>query len=192
MVERDRSMFWRAVPLAAVALAFAPAGAAPRDPLERVADDLRTGHYEQARKAADALSRRGPRSARAAVLAARAERHLGLLREARRRLEEASVRAPDDLPLRAELMRVVDALGDRGARKALVDRSYEDWEAGRVDKTSAPALVAMAVALRYDNNWDDANDVLRKAVKVDPKLVEANLEWGDTFLEKHAERNAEK
>jgi tetratricopeptide (TPR) repeat protein len=168
-----------------VLLAARPAAA--RDPLARIEDDLRTGHYERARKAASAA----PRSPRAAILAARAERHLGLLVEARRRLEEASVRAPDDLPLRAELMRVADALGDRGAVKTLVDRSYEDWQSGRVHRTSAPELVAMAAALRFDNNWDDANASLRAAVKVDPHAVEANLEWGDIFLEKHAAGNAE-
>ena len=101
------------------------------------------------------------------------------------------MRAPDDLPLRAELMRVADALGDRGAVKTLVDRSYQDWQAGRVHRTNAPELVAMAVALRFDNNWDDANANLRAAVKVDPKSPEANLEWGDIFLEKHAAGNAE-
>lgn len=174
---------------------FAPGraqgAAAARDPLDRAEDDLRTGQYERARRAADALSRRGPHAARAAALAARAERHLGLLREARRRLEEATVRAPDHLPLRAELMRVADAVGDRGAVKTLVDRSYEDWEGGRVDKKDAANLVAMATALRFDNNFDDANATLRLAVTTDPRAVEANLEWGDTFLEKHNTDSAE-
>ena len=185
-----------ALALPVVWAAHVVAAPAARDPLDRVADDLRTGQYERARKAADSLSRgRGAAGARAAVLAARAERHLGLLREARRRLEEATVRAPDHLPLRAELMRVADAVGDRGAVKTLVDRSYEDWEGGKVDKKSAANLVAMATALRLDNNWDDANDTLRAAVKADPRGVEAgveaNLDWGDTFLEKHNAASAE-
>jgi tetratricopeptide (TPR) repeat protein len=174
-----------------IALFAAGPTLAARDPLERIADDLRTGHYERARKAADAVPSRSPAATRAAILGARAEQRLGLLSEARRRLEEASVRAPDDLPLRAELMRVADALGDAGAVKTLVDRSYEDWQGGKVKRTSAPELVAMAVALRFDNNWDDANANLRAAVKVDPRGTEANLEWGDTFLEKHAAGNAE-
>ncbi len=162
--------------------------AAHADPLDRIRTDLRTGQYERVRKASDALGRRG--GPRAAVLAARAEQRLGLLVEARRRLEEASVDASGDLPLRAELMRTARALGDRGAVKALIDRSYEDWEAGRVDKSPAQ-LVAMAVALRLDNNWDDANETLRAALKAEPKSIEANLEWGDMFLEKHAVKEAE-
>src|SRR6185436_1157567 len=60
-----------------------------------------------------------------------------------------------------------------------------------VHRTSAPELVAMAVALRFDNNWDDANANLRAAVKADPRATEANLEWGDIFVEKHAAGNAE-
>jgi tetratricopeptide (TPR) repeat protein len=181
----------RAALLAITLVASAAPASAARDPLERIAEDLRTGHYERARKAADALARRPGLGTRAAILGARAERSLGLLREARGRLEEASVRAPDDLPLRAELLRVVEALGDRGARKALVDRSYEDWQAGKVRRTHAPDLVAMAVALRLDNNFDDANASLRAAVRVDPKGTEANLEWADIFLEKHSAGNAE-
>ena len=176
--------------VATIVLAAASARAG-RDPLERISDDLRTGHYERARKAADGVPARSAAGARAAILGARAEQRLGLLKEARRRLEEASVRAPDDLPLRAELMRVADALGDRGAVKTLVDRSYEDWQAGKVKRTSAPELVAMAVALRFDNNWDDANANLRAAVKAEPRATDANLEWGDIFLEKHAAGNAE-
>jgi tetratricopeptide (TPR) repeat protein len=168
------------------AVLLAAGSARARDPLARIEDDLRTGHYERARKGAD-----GTRTPRAAILAARAEGRLGLLVEARRRLEEASVKWPDDLPLRAELIRVADALGDHGAVKTLVDRSYEDWQSGRVHRTSAPELVAMAVALRFDNNWDDANASLRAAVKLDPRAVEANLEWGNIFLEKHAATNAE-
>ncbi len=191
-----RTTFRRGVPAAAavVLLVTLPGQGHAGDALERVRRDLRAGHYERARKAADVLSRGARAPAEAAVLAARAEQRLGLLLPARHRLERASVAAPDDLPLRAELMRVADALGDRGAVKALVDRSYEDWDAGRVgktDKTRAPDLAAMAVALRFDNNWDDANQVVRDAVKANPRFVQANLDWGEMFLEKHTPSQAE-
>src|SRR5205814_6217169 len=78
--------------LGAVVLAGGwPAQAArpARDPLAQARDELRAGHYERARRAAEALTgKRGPGAVRAAVVAARAERRLGLLVEARRRLEE--------------------------------------------------------------------------------------------------------
>src|SRR5262245_42053047 len=104
--------------------------AAAAGPEAAIEQQLRTGQYEKARKAADALARRKGQAARAAVLAARAERALGLLAEARRRLERALVLAPDDLTLRAELVTAADAQGDRGAVKDLVNRSYDDWEGG--------------------------------------------------------------
>src|SRR5688572_4025984 len=98
----DRSMFPHLLLVTAVLLATGRAAGAS-DPLARVEDDLRKGHYERALKSAEALGRRAPKAtaARAAVLGARAEARLGRLREARRRLEEATVRSPDDLPLRA-------------------------------------------------------------------------------------------
>lgn len=177
---------------ALVACALVGQGWASPDRLSPLEQDLRAGRYEAVVKAADRVARRpGPLAARASVLAARAERHLGRLDQARRRLELATIAAARDLPLRAELLRLLDAVGDRGALKDLVDRSYEDWESGAVDKTSAANLVAMSVALRYDNNWQDANDLLRKAVKARPGWAEANVEWGETFLEKHAADQAE-
>jgi cellulose synthase operon protein C len=155
-----------------------------------IEQQLRTGQYDRARRAGEALTRRKGGSARGAVLAARAERALGLYAEARRRLERALVLAPDDLALRAELVLAADALGDRGAVKDLVNRSYDDWEGGRVDRKSPGELLAMAVIVRHDNNWEDANSALRSALRIDRKQIDVNLAWGDLFLEKHAADNA--
>jgi tetratricopeptide (TPR) repeat protein len=170
------------------------AQAAPAIPgVAAVEQLLRTGQYEKARRAAEALSRKkgNPRAAvTGAVLAARAERDLGLYAEARKRLELQAISSPDDLGLRAELVKTLDSLGDRGAVKDLVNRSYDDWERGRVDRKSATELVAMAVIVRRDNNWEDANSAFRGAVRAEPKRLEANLEWGELFLEKHAADNA--
>ena len=88
--------------------------------------------------------------------------------------------------MRAELVKTADSLGDRGAVKDLVNRSYDDWERGRVDRKNAADLVAMATIVRRDNNWEDANSAFRGAVRADPRRLEANLEWGELFLEKHA------
>jgi tetratricopeptide (TPR) repeat protein len=179
------------VAIPSAALGRAPAARAGGDAatVGQVERLLRTGRYEQARKAADGVRRRG-RSVRLAILAARAERALGELRDARARLEEASITAPDDLPLRAELIKVLEALGDRGALKDLTNRTYEDWSRGRVDRKNAAQLTAVAIAVRQDGNWEDANATFRDAVKADPRAVEAHLEWGATFLEKHAADNA--
>ncbi len=171
---------------AAPPVAAAPAGGG----LAAVEQLLRTGQYEKARRAAEALARRKGNPTRAGILASRAERELGLYGEARKRLELLTISAPEDLAVRAELVKTVDSLGDRGAVKDLVNRSYDDWERGRVDRKNAADLVAMATIVRRDNNWEDANSAFRSAVRTDPKRLEANLEWGELFLEKHASDNA--
>jgi tetratricopeptide (TPR) repeat protein len=177
--------------------ASAAAGPPPSSGLAAVQSQLRSGQYEKARKGADGLGRRKGGDARAAVLGARAERALGLLAEARRRLERAGLDAPDDLPLRAELAELLDAVGDRGAVKDLVNRSYDDWEAGRVDRRDPLELLAMSSIARLDNNWEDANSALRTALRqvgggpARAKLgADVNLAWGELFLEKHAADNA--
>ncbi len=181
--------------LVAFGLASAAAtSAAPpaKASLEAVRLLLRTGQYAEARRMGDSLARRpGPVPATVAtILAATAERKLGLFYEARTRLETATIKAPDHLPLRTELMRVADAVGDRGALKDLAKRTYRDLRAGRVDRKSPADLVAVAVAIRFDNNWDEANRNLREAVQLNGRFVEANLEWGETFLQKYAADNA--
>jgi Tfp pilus assembly protein PilF len=177
-----------ALPPSAQARRRDEAAAGRRTDAERA---LRTGHYEEARRTAAEAARRAPADTRAVVVAARAEEALGLYPEARRRLEEAAAAAPDDLPLRDALMRLYAGLGDRAALAPLVDRSYADWSGGRVDKSRAADLIAVATAVRLDNNWKDASDTLRDAVHADPRAADANLDWGWTFIEKHAAAEAE-
>jgi cellulose synthase operon protein C len=194
----------RAAWLAVLILGAAPAQARPRgghEPGARRADAeraLRTGRYEQARQIASELEHKGAGEAdvaaaggAAALLAARAETALGLYPEARRRLEAAAQAAPDDLPVRDALMRLYEATGDRAALAPLIDRTYEDWKLGRIDKARASDLLAVATAVRLDNNWKDASDTLRDAVHADPRSIDANLDWAWIFLEKHSTGNAE-
>lgn len=162
---------------------------------QKARDLLRHGRYEQALHIADRLGR-GPRLATAggraaALVAARAEAALGQLPAARARLERASVHAPENLPMRAELIRLADAVGDRVTVATLVRLCYEDWAAGRVDREDAANLVAMAVAARYHNDWHRANDLLRTAVARAPRSPEPNIVWGQLFMDKHAVREAE-
>ncbi|HXI59508.1 MAG TPA: tetratricopeptide repeat protein [Polyangia bacterium] len=166
----------------------AAASAARRAEAERA---LRSGRYEAALKLAGELARGTPPDAPGTILAARAALGLGRYEEARRRLEAAVDAWPDNLPLRDCLMRLYESTGQRGALTPLIDRSYDDWKNGRVDKTHAVDLMAVATAVRLDNNWKDANDVLRDAVRADPKATEANVDWGFVFLEKHSVANAE-
>ena len=180
----------------ALGLAFeAPPAAHARRPaipeLARSAPALRTGRYEDALRLCHLHLARAPGDLVETVLCARAEAATGLYPEARRRLESAAAAHPGDLPLRDALMRLYEATGDRAAWKPLVDASYVDWNGGQVDRTKPDDLRAIATAVRLDENWKDANDVLRDAVRADRKEVGANLDWGTLLLEKHNAADAE-
>ncbi|MBC8131959.1 MAG: tetratricopeptide repeat protein [Deltaproteobacteria bacterium] len=157
---------------------------------ERAAAALRSGQYEEARRLADAGASRKPDPA-STIVAARAQMALGLYEEARERLEKAVDRAPRHLPLRQALCEVMSRRGDRAALKPYVELTYDDWSARRVDLKDADDLLAVAAIMRMDDNWQDANDTLRAAVRADPKNPRPNIFWGRVFLEKHAIAEAE-
>jgi cytochrome c-type biogenesis protein CcmH/NrfG len=60
-----------------------------------------------------------------------------------------------------------------------------------VTRTRPADLIAIATAVRLDGNWKDANDVLRDAVRANPRATAANLDWGDVLLQKHNAADAE-
>ena len=183
----------------ALGLAFEPASPAharrPAIPeparTGRTEAALRTGRYEDALRLCHLRLARAPDDLAETILCARAETATGLYPEARRRLETAAAAHPGDLPLRDALMRLYETTGDRAAWKPLVDASYVDWNGGQIDRTKPGDLRAIATAVRLDENWKDANDVLRDAVRADRKEVAANLDWGTLLLEKHNAADAE-
>lgn len=151
---------------------------------------LRAGRYEEAQRLAD-KALRSRRDGTLIVAAARAEMSLGRYQAARTRLEKALSAAPNDLPVRRALCDVLALLGDKGALKPLLDVTYDDWRRGRIDRGRAPELMAVAAIIRLDDNWQDANDTLRAAVRVAPRDPEPSVLWGELFLEKHAVSEAE-
>src|SRR4029079_15969020 len=132
-----------------------------------------------------------PGDTQALLHCVRAELALGRTGDARKRLEAAADAHPDDLPVRDALMRLCAAVGDRTALAPLIDASYSDWNGGNVARNRAADLIAIATAVRLDGNWKDANDVLRDAVRANPRATAANLDWGDVLLEKHNADDAE-
>ena len=120
----------------------------------------------------------------------------GRAAEARPLLEETLKKNPRHLRARWTLIQVVDDLGDLAAKTKLIDAFYDDWDAERIDHEKAPAeelmLLALAARSRGDKSaFKDANDFLRDAVTADPKLLEANVEWGLTLLQKYNAGEAE-
>jgi Tfp pilus assembly protein PilF len=182
-----------AVTIAAAAVAQLASSAYAAPPRGDAEQALRTGRYEQARKQACAGAGRPRAGTDTAnlLLCARAELALGRTADARKRLEAAAEARPDDLPVRDALMRLYDAVGDRAALAPLIDASYADWNGGNVARNRPTDLIAIATAVRLDGNWKDANDVLRDAVRANPRATAANLDWGDVLLEKHNAADAE-
>ena len=186
-----------AVPTLAVALAvgFVSPAHARRPAISELARSepaLRAGRYEDALRLCRVRLGRAPDDVHEIILCARAEEATGLYAEARRRLEAAAEAHPADLALRDARMRLYEVTGDREAWKPLVDASYAEWNNNQVDRTKPAELLAIATAVRLDENWKDANDVLRDAVRADRRAVEANLDWGALLLEKHNAPDAEK
>ncbi len=185
----------------------AGSGAAPRTAANPAAPRraeaeraLRTGRYEEAIRLADQAQRRGDTrdDVRWTIIGGLAEQALGRLGPARARLEETAARAPGSLPVRAELMKLLDAVNDRTALDPLIDRTYRDWESGRVDKKNPRALVAVSVGVRLDNNYRDAKDTLDQARALAAPTdadadqpMEAELALGRLRLEKYEAGYAE-
>ncbi len=162
--------------------AAAPDRATAHGPAARAAAALRSGHYEEARRWGDAGGRRlsGPA---ATLVAARAEIALGLYAQARERLQRAVDKAPADLPLRQALCELFAQLGDRAALDRYVQLTYDHWAADWVDQRKTDDLLAVAAIMRLDDNWQDATDTLRRAVRVDPHDPRPNVFLGQLFLE---------
>jgi len=179
--------------LFAVAALPAPASAAraAHERADGAAAALRTGRYAEALRLAGARLAHAADDRAALLIAARAELALGRTADARQRLEAAAAARPDDLPVRDALMRLYESIGDRRALAPLVDASYADWNGGQVDRARADDLLAIATAARLDDNWKDANQVLRDAARADPHGVAANLDWGQLLLAKHNATDAE-
>jgi tetratricopeptide (TPR) repeat protein len=181
-----------AVLVAVAALGPRPSAARPAPPrADRAAEALRRGRYAEALRLAQARLAREPRARADLLAAARAELALGRISDARRRLEAASAADPDDLPVRDALMRLYEEVGDRQALAPLLDASYADWNGGRVDRRRPADLLAIATAARLDDNWKDANQILRDAARDDPPDPAVNLDWGLLLLAKHNATDAE-
>jgi tetratricopeptide (TPR) repeat protein len=105
---------------------------------------------------------------------------------------DAGVLDTAGLRARLQLALQLRGTGRRAEARVLLERFYDDWDRGAIDRKDASALVQVALAAQALGRFQDANDTFRDAVRADPKLVEAHVGWGNLFLEKYAVGEAER
>jgi tetratricopeptide (TPR) repeat protein len=154
---------------------------------------LRTGDYAGAEKLArdTAKSKDSALAADASVLLAEILRATGRYTDARTVLEAVVKAKPTHLRARVQLGLTYRDLGEKDLAAAVFQQFYDDWSADKIDQNNAEQLMYVAIAARYSEGYEDANDTFRDAVDKDPNLLEANVQWGWLFLEKYAAGYAE-
>src|SRR5262249_15052675 len=126
-------------------------------------------------------------------LAGQIERRLSRYADARKTFEQVVEKwpGPDSLRARLELGLTALDVGDKARAEPLLDRFYQDYNAGRIDKNDAQQMMCVAIAARALEAFQDANKTFQKAARIDPRNEEVQLEWARTFLERYAVGEAE-
>ncbi|MBI4508513.1 MAG: tetratricopeptide repeat protein [Deltaproteobacteria bacterium] len=152
---------------------------------------LRTGDLVAAESAAKAAAKGAGLAADAKVLLAEIHRATGRYSEARKLLEEVTKRSPGHLRARCQLGLLYHYIGETSLAAKVLDQFFDDFNDGTIDQGNAEQLMNVAQAARVVGSYQDATDAFRDAVRLDPNLLEANIEWGWLFLEKYAAGYAE-
>jgi tetratricopeptide (TPR) repeat protein len=108
--------------------------------------------------------------------------------DARKDLEQLLKDHPDDRAVRTKLGIARYEMGDLSDAKALFDQTIKEFDARAktLDLNDAVQLVQLAEAARYTENYELANDSYRAALKIQPQLTDAGVEWADLFSQKYA------
>ncbi len=152
----------------------------------------RMGQYVKAAKwASKALRVRSVRGA-AAVVYAKALMDVGRYTKARKVLEREVKRDSTNYGARALLGRVYRNLGLYLRAKVIWKDLFRDWDNGTLDKKRADHTYYVGIAGQFTKNMKFASDAYQEAVKLAPKLYEANIIWGYLFMEKFNVPEAQK
>jgi len=153
--------------------------------------ELATGRYKQAAATARKAAR-GKLWPAAMTLVAEVQRQTGRVALAEATLKRVMARHSGHYRALIQLALAQLEQGKTTDARQTLDRFYDDYAAGKIDKTSAEQVTYVAMACRYSDNFRDAADTLVDAVKQDPRHVEAYIQWGDISLEKYEAGYAEK
>ena len=150
--------------------------------------EVRVGDYANALKRAQKLSKSHNKTvaADALVLTAEIERILGRSADAIKTLEPLVAKQPTHLRARYVLGLSYLDVGQNQKANALFDQFIKDFNANKINNKNADQMFYVAGAARRLQLFQDANDTFREVVKLNSKLLEANIEWGQLFLEKYA------
>jgi cellulose synthase operon protein C len=152
---------------------------------------LRTGDHAGAEAAArSALPGGGAQAVEARQLVAEAQLAVGRVADARRGLEELVRDQPRSLTARVLLARVLARVGDAPGVDRACGSVMDDYNAGRVDKKQAADLRAVAAACALCKAHKDASETYSEALALEPRRLQARLEWGFLLLEKYNSREA--
>ena len=113
-------------------------------------------------------------------------RATGRLAAARSDLENLFKDHPDDRAVRTALALLRQYQGDTAGAKALFDQTIHEFDQRTLDLSDAVQLYQLAEAARYTEQYELANDSYRAALKLDPELTAAGVEWADLFSQKYA------
>jgi tetratricopeptide (TPR) repeat protein len=108
--------------------------------------------------------------------------------DARKDLEQLLKDHPDDRAVRTALAICRYDQGALADAKQLFDATVSEFDARAktLDLNDATQLVQLAQAARYTGNFELANDSYRAALKLQPQLTDAGVEWADLFSQKYA------
>jgi tetratricopeptide (TPR) repeat protein len=110
----------------------------------------------------------------------------GRLGDARQDLEQLAKDHPDDRAIRTSLGEVQFALGDLAASKKTFAETIKEFDAQKLNLDDAVQLYQLAEAAKLTGQYELANDSFRAALKIQPQMTTAGVEWADLFSRKYA------
>jgi cellulose synthase operon protein C len=154
---------------------------------------LVTGDHARAEAAARAAagSKTPATAATAQILLGEIQRATGRHAEARKTLEDLVKRDPKNHRARVQLGLTYQDLGEHKLAGKIWEAFFDEYDAGTIDEKNADQLMYLGIAARYMEDFQGASDQFQEALSLNPNLIEANLQWGELFLEKYNAGDAE-